>query len=116
MNVIKIAVHLLKKIIMKAVKVEYTVKEEYVTQNKANIRKVMDVLRANPIPGMQYSSFTKDDGNSFVHINMAIDDETRAKLSEVKEFNEFRQALKASGPLSPPKSTELEIVGAGFDL
>src|SRR6266446_6980979 len=31
---------------MKAIKVEYTVKPEYVSTNKANIQKVMDELRA----------------------------------------------------------------------
>ena len=49
---------------MKAVKVTYTVKPEYVDQNKANIRKVMEAIRSNPIPGMRYASFTLDDGRT----------------------------------------------------
>lgn len=102
---------------MKAVKVQYTVKPEYVDQNKTNIRRVMETLIANPISGMQYSSYTTDeDPNTFVHINMAKDQETMSKLSELPEFNTFRTELKASGPVSPPKSTNLDLVGAGFDL
>lgn len=101
---------------MKAVKVQYTVKPEYVEQNKANIRKVMDELLSNPIEGMQYASFTMDDGQTFVHINMANDQETMDKLQEVEVFNDFRKALKASGPISPPKSESLDLVGAGFEL
>jgi len=101
---------------MKAVRVKYTVKPEYVEQNKANIRKVMETLRANPIEGMQYASFTLDDGQTFVHINMAKDDETMSKLQEVEVFNEFRMALKASGPVSPPESQNLNLVDAGFNL
>jgi len=101
---------------MKAVKVQYTVKPEYVEQNKANIRKVMDELHSNPIAGMQYASFTLDDGYTFVHINMANNQETMDKLQEVEVFNEFRKALKASGPLSPPKSEILDLVGADFEL
>ena len=101
---------------MKAVKVQYTVKPEYVEQNKVNIRKVMETLRANPIEGMQYASFTLDDGQTFVHINMANDQETLDKLQEVEVFNEFRIALKASGPLSPPNSENLNLVDAGFEL
>jgi hypothetical protein len=101
---------------MIAVKVQYTVKPEYVDQNKANIRKVMEAIRSNPIPGMQYASFTLDDGQRFVHINMAKDQETLSKLSEVKEFGEFREALKASGPISPPQSDNLNLVDAGFDF
>ena len=101
---------------MKAVKVEYTVRPEFVEQNKANIRKVMDKLRQFPIEGMMYSSYTKDDGQTFVHINIAKDEATISKLNEVSEFGEFRKALKESNPLSPPKSTNLNSVAAGFEI
>ena len=101
---------------MKAVRVKYTVKPEYVEQNKANIRKVMETLRANPIEGMHYASFTLDDEQTFVHINMAKDEEILSKLQEVEVFNEFRMALKASGPISPPQSENLNLVDAGFEL
>ncbi|MFX3625822.1 MAG: hypothetical protein ACN6I4_00545 [bacterium] len=101
---------------MEAVKVQYTVKPEYAEQNKANIKKVMDKLKAKPIEGMHYASFTLDDGQTFVHINMAKDDETLSRLNDVAEFNEFRMALKASEPLSSPKSEKLNLVAAGFDI
>ena len=101
---------------MRAVKVQYTVKPEYVEQNKANIRRVMDALRAKPIDGMRYASFTLDDGQTFVHINFAKDQETLSRLSDVEEFGEFRSALKASGPISPPASENLNLVAAGYDL
>ena len=101
---------------MKAVQVRYTVKPEYAEQNKANIRKVMEALKANPIEGMHYSSFTLNDGQTFVHINMAKDEETLAKLNNLPEFLHFRKSLKESGPVSPPAPTDLHLVAAGFDL
>ncbi len=101
---------------MKAVKVKYAVKPEYAAQNKANIRKVMEALKANPIEGMLYSSYTLEDGQSFVHINIAKDDATIAKLNDVQEFGEFRKALKASEPIAPPKATKLHLVSAAFEL
>jgi quinol monooxygenase YgiN len=102
---------------MKAVKVQYTVQPEYAEQNKRNVEKVMAHLRQNPIEGMQYSTFTdQDDPNTFIHINFAKDAETLSKLSEVAAFNEFRMALKASGPVSPPKQTTLNLVDMAFDL
>ncbi len=102
---------------MKAVKVQYTVRSEYVEENKAKIQNVMDALRANPIHGMQYSTYTdNDDPNTFIHINMAKDEETLSKLNGVKEFMDFRTALKASQPVSPPKLTTLDLVAAGFYL
>ena len=101
---------------MQAMKIQYTLKPESVDQNKANIRKVMDAIRANPIPGMQYSSFVLEDGQTFVHINMAPDLETLAKLKEVKEFGEFLAALDASDPIAPPLAVNLSLVSTGFDL
>ena len=102
---------------MKAVKVEYTVKPEYVEENKKNIKKVMNALKLNPIMGMLYSAYTDaDNSNTFIHINIAQDSETMSKLNEVQEFMEFRKALKASQPLSAPQQTTLNMVGAGFEL
>ena len=102
---------------MKAVKVQYTVRDEFVEQNKMNINKVMEALKTRPILGMQYASFTDAaDPNTFIHINMAKDSDVMGKLNEVPEFMEFRMALKSSQPISPPKQTTLELVGAGFDL
>lgn len=102
---------------MKTVKVQYTVKPDYVEENKRNIRKVMEALKANPIAGMQYSTYTDSDHpNTFIHINMAKDAETMSKLNTVEAFKAFRMALKASEPLSPPKETRLNLVAAGFDL
>ncbi len=101
---------------MKAIQVRYRVQKEYIEQNKTNIKSVMKALKTNPIPGMKYATFTVDDGQTFVHINMAKDDETMSKLSTVPEFIEFRQQLKASNPIHPPSSTQLDLVDAGFDL
>lgn len=102
---------------MKAVKVQYTIKPEYVEQNKENIRNVMAALKSNPINGMLYSSYTiEDDERTFVHINISKDSETMSKLNDVEEFKVFRAGLKASGPISPPKSTRLDLVGAGFEF
>lgn len=101
---------------MKAVRVKYTVKPEYVETNKENIRKVMEVLKRNPIKKMQYASFLLDDGQTFIHINMAEDQATLDKLQELEEFGQFRMALKASEPISPPQSENLNLVAAGFEL
>ncbi len=101
---------------MKAVKVQYTVQPDFVDQNKDNIRNVIAELKANPIAGMQYASFTLDDGQTFVHINFARDAATLERLNGVVAFNEFQSALKASAPISPPKVEALNLVAAGFEL
>ncbi|MEK6155292.1 hypothetical protein WIW50_18630 [Flavobacteriaceae bacterium 3-367] len=102
---------------MKAVKLQYTVRPEYVEENKRNIQKVMDALLAHPINGMQYSSYTDNDNpNTFIHINMAKDAETMSELNNIKAFQEFRTALRESQPLSAPLATQLNLVAAGFKL
>ena len=101
---------------MKAVQVTYTVKPEFVETNKANIRKVMDAIKASPISGMYYSSSVKEDGVTFVHTNIAKNDETMSKLNDVQEFTDFRMALKASEPVAPPQQTKLTPVGACWEL
>ena len=101
---------------MKAVKVQYTVKSEYVDQNRRNVQAVMDYLKANPIEGMYYACYQLEDGNSFMHINVAKDEETMSKLNDVELFGVFRKELKASDPLSPPKAEKLDVVGAGWEM
>ena len=102
---------------MKAVIVQYTVKAEFVEQNKANIQKVMDYLQANPIEGMNYASFTDEKNpNTFRHINICKDEDTLKKISQVVLFKEFQMALKASGPVEAPKATYLNLVAAGYKL
>lgn len=101
---------------MKAVRVHYKVHAEYTEQIKRNIQDVMDALKANPIKGMYYSTYQLEDGDSFMHLNVAEDDETMSKLNEVDAFKNFRTQLKASGPLSPPKAEKIELVGASWAM
>jgi len=101
---------------MKAFQVTYQVREEYIEENKANIRKVMSKLRAEPNEGMMYSTYTTGDGSNFVHINIAKNQEAIDALNQQEEFTAFRIALKASSPIVPPSSIDLNLVDAGFEL
>lgn len=101
---------------MKAVRVHYTVQQDYVAQNKINIQAVMNALKSDPIEGMYYSSYQLEDGVSFMHLNVAKDDETMSKLNDLDAFTIFRSQLKASKPLSPPKAEKLELVGASWTM
>ncbi len=101
---------------MKAVKVQYTVKPEFVETNKKNVNKVMTQLKQNPIEGMKYATFQLEDEQTFVHLNFARDEKTMAKLQDLPEFKVFRAALKDSAPITPPKSEKLTLVDAGYDI
>ena len=101
---------------MKAVKVEYTVRSEYAATNAENIRHVMSDLRNINPPGLQYSSFLKEDRKSFVHFVMAKDEHAEKVLSDLPSFKNFQAALKASNPEMAPKVEKLEFVGTSIAI
>ena len=101
---------------MNAVKVQYTVKEEYVETNKANIQRVMTDLKEINNPGIKYSAFLLDDGKSFVHFVMRVDDQAQKTLSELPSFQEFQHQLRESGPEVAPQAENLILVGASWDI
>ena len=100
---------------MRAVKVEYTVKPEYVATNKANIQKVMDELRALGNVGVLYSTYIKEDGISFVHFSIHKDEENI--ITSLSAFKVFSEQLKSEGLAGEaPKPLKLEMVAKSFDL
>ncbi|NNE30333.1 MAG: hypothetical protein HKN16_11900 [Saprospiraceae bacterium] len=101
---------------MKAVQVRYKVKPEYAEQNKANIQAVMQSLKENPVPGLYYAAYNLEDGQTFVHVNLAKDEETLKKINDLAAFLNFRKGLKESGPIEPPQATNMEPVAAGWEL
>ena len=101
---------------MKAVKVQYTVKDEYVETNKNNIQKVMDELVGINNQGVRYSAFVLNDGKTFVHFAMYPDEETMSIVNNLETFKSFRQQLKESQPEVPPGAEDLNLVAAAYDL
>jgi quinol monooxygenase YgiN len=101
---------------MKSVKVQYTVKTEYATTNKANIRQVMSDLRELANPGIKYSAFVLEDGKTFLHFGMYSDQEALDVVNNLPSFQSFREQLKASSPEVPPKGEDLNLVDSSFEI
>ena len=101
---------------MNGVKVQYTVKQEYVETNKANIRLVMADLRKINNPDIQYSAWLLEDGKTFVHFVIRANDEAQKTVSELLSFQEFRRQLKESGPEAPPQAQDLSPVGSSWEI
>ena len=101
---------------MKAVKVEYTVKPEYVSTNIANIQKVMDELRSLGDIGVLYSSYVKEDGCSFVHFSIHKDDDEPNIIPTLESFKAFSTQLKAEGIVTPPQNSKLNMIARSFDF
>ena len=100
---------------MKAVKVEYTVKPEYVSINKSNIQKVMDELRALGNIGVLYSTYVKEDGCSFVHFAIYREAEPNI-IPTLESFKAFSTQLKNEGLVTAPQTVNLDMVAKSFDL
>ena len=101
---------------MKIIRVIYTVRESYVEQNKANIRKVMEDLKALGNPNTKYASYLEPDGVTFMHFAQYPDEETAQLLNSIPSFTKFRTELKESLPVAPPKAISMDLIGAGFDI
>jgi len=95
---------------MNAVKVQYKVKKDHVETNKANIRQVMSDLREIDSKEIIYSAFLLDDGQSFVHFVVRVDDDAQKIVSDLPSFQEFQRQLKESGPETPPQAENLTLV------
>lgn len=101
---------------MKAVKVEYTIKPEYVETNKANINKVMDELRTLGDVGVLYSTYVKEDGCSFVHFAIYRNGNEPNIIPTLEAFQAFQKQLKEEGLTGPPQTVNLQMIGKSFDL
>jgi hypothetical protein len=101
---------------VKTVRVQYTVKKEYAEKNKENIAKVMNDLRKLNNPGIKYSTFLFDDGQTFMHFAMFAGEEGQKILNELESFKKFGLELKESGPVVPPKVENLSLVDSCYDI
>lgn len=101
---------------MIAIRVRYTVKPEFVENNKNNINAVMNDLRALGNPNTKYMSFLEEDGKTFMHFAMYPDKETADLVNGLSSFSKFRQELKASKPEKAPQLENLSLVGAGYKI
>jgi len=101
---------------MKIVKVIYTTKPEYASQNSANIAKVMGDLQQLNNPGIRYTVCVGPDNKTFIHMAFFTSDEEQKVLFELPSFKTFQEQLKASVPEVPPKNELLTLVGSSYNI
>lgn len=101
---------------MNAVKVQYTVKKEYLETNKANIQRVIIDLKDINNPNIKYSAFLIDNGKSFVHFVMQLDDQAQKPLIELPSFQDFQRQMRESDLEVAPKAENLHLVGSSWDI
>ena len=97
------------------IKVQYTVIQSYVEENKAKIAAVMKELRALSNPDVKYSAYLLDDGKSFMHIVVYNGPNTEDLPSSLDSFKQFQISLKDNLEI-PPKVEEFSLVDSSFDF
>jgi hypothetical protein len=79
------------------VMVTYTVKPEFVSENKANIKKFLDDFKKLDPATFDYKVYLKEDGVTFLHSSNYINEEVQHEVLNVPSFKEFQRLRDESG-------------------
>lgn len=100
---------------MKAIKVQYTVREDFVETNKQNIAAVMAELRSKGNVGVMYSAYIMEDGVTFVHFVIQRDEAAAEVVPSMESFKKFQADLQ-TGVTVKPEAVTLDPIGASFEV
>ena len=87
---------------MKAFKVTYTVRPEFVAKNQKNIQAFLDEVKRISDPNMRYFVFLGADGKTFTHIAVYNAEEAQRKFLNLESFKSFQQQRDDSGLEAEP--------------
>jgi microcystin degradation protein MlrC len=94
---------------MKITRHRYTVKSEFVAQNRHNLDEFIAALMAASVPGLSYRVFLEDDGQTFLHLVTSQDDPSPV-ITRLPSFKTFQSELLASNPLARPDQVSMSLV------
>jgi len=77
--------------------VTYTVKPEFVSENKANIQKFLEDFKKLDHTTFEYKVYLKEDGITFLHSSNYINEEVQHEVLNVPSFKEFQKLRDKSG-------------------
>lgn len=101
---------------MIAVKVNYTVKPEYVETNKQNVKAFMTEFANLNNNEFKYIVHVGADGRTFYHISMYQNSEIQKELLDVPAFKLFQQQRDDSGLEREPQIEVMEMVDASYQV
>lgn len=94
---------------MRITRHRYTVKPEYVAQNRKNLSEFMAALTATAVPGLSYRIFLEEDGQTFLHLVSSQDDPS-AGITALPSFKKFQAELLASDPIAKPDQVGMSLI------
>lgn len=77
--------------------VSYTVKPEFVSENKANIQNFLNDFKNLDQETFEYKVYVKEDGVTFLHYSNYINEEVQHEVLNVPSFKEFQRLRDESG-------------------
>ena len=90
---------------MKVTRVQYTVQQGFVEQNKKNIEAVMRELRATGNRDVQYAVYLQDDGKTFMHVVHYSATGAADLPASLQAFRHFQSELKQNLEIAPQLET-----------
>ena len=94
---------------MKITRHRYTVKPEFVEQNRQNLAEFIAALTAISTPGLSYRVFLEEDGQTFLHL-VASEDDPSAVITGLPSFKKFQSELLASDPVLRPDQVSMSLI------
>jgi hypothetical protein len=94
---------------MKVTRVQYTVRAEFVEENKRNIAAVMRQLRAVGSNDVKYAVYLQQDGRTFMHFVHQSTAEAEQFPTSLESFKTFQAQLKPNLE-GPPKVEAFALV------
>ncbi|MCA6069073.1 hypothetical protein JI747_018050 [Chryseobacterium sp. RG1] len=79
------------------VMVTYTVKPEFVSENKTNIQNFLEDFKKLDPATFDYKVYLKEDGVTFLHSSSYINEEVQHEVLNVPSFKEFQRLRDESG-------------------
>jgi hypothetical protein len=100
---------------MKIVRVQYTVRSDFVDENQRNIEAVMSELRALGDNDMRYAAYLHDDGKTFMHLVHQNTEAAERLPTSLESFKRFQARLKENLEI-PPKVETLTLVQSSVPI
>ncbi len=97
---------------MISVIVTYTVKPEYVEQNKQHIQQFLNDFKKLDTSLFEYNVYTKEDKLTFVHQSVYKNKDIQTQVLNVASFKEFQRLRDASGLNGTHRVEVLNLVGS----
>ncbi len=101
---------------MISIKVSYTVKPEFVAQNKSNISKFLADFKKIQNLNFLYNVYLQEDGLTFLHIAMYENEDVQKEILNVPSFVQFQNERDESGLTGSHTVESLNLIGSSLGL